>query len=334
MNTLTNEDITEWATSPKFHLTGVQELAQRLLAAEVRITELDRDCWVYEGTVKNLLERAESAEAQLAESNQKAKNYEEVAHGLSGEVDVLKAQLADIQRDLKETKINLKVRIDLHEETKAKLAALRGQAGKLVGYTSRANIENVTGRNLELFSKEPDVYRVPVALYDGPVPPAASQQCGLTEKDLKLRVAADKYLQACKNQPLHDGGYIDRVVRPLTEQFHNRANAWDVLELLKRLENAPSASQPYTVPDECSFDGLDKDSKDYEVARIVGQVEGWNSYRAAMLQSGNSPVVPDGWQLAPKKPTREMIGATAGKSMTPIECWEVMIAAAPQHKGE
>lgn len=67
MNTLTNENIAEWATSPKFHLTGVQELAQRLLAAEVRITELDRDCWVYEGTVKKLLERAESAETQLAE---------------------------------------------------------------------------------------------------------------------------------------------------------------------------------------------------------------------------------------------------------------------------
>ncbi|ELY2640214.1 hypothetical protein SM100_002575 [Cronobacter sakazakii] len=43
------------------------------------------------------------------------------------------------------------------------------------------------------------------------------------------------------------------------------------------------------VPDECSFDGLDKDSKDYEVARMVGQVEGWNAFRAAMLQPVSAP---------------------------------------------
>lgn len=80
--------------------------------------------------------------------------------------------------------------------------------------------------------------------FTSPEESTASQQNGLTEKDLKLRAAAEKYLEACKNQPLHDGGYIDRVVRPITEQFHNRANAWDVLELLKRLENTSPASQP------------------------------------------------------------------------------------------
>ncbi|HGY1308097.1 TPA: hypothetical protein ACNU2L_005439 [Citrobacter freundii] len=33
---------------------------------------------------------------------------------------------------------------------------------------------------------------------------------------------------------------------------------------------------------------------------------GWNACRAAMLQAGNSPVTPDGWQLVPKEPTQAM----------------------------
>ncbi|EOC0590159.1 hypothetical protein ACP25C_15880 [Cronobacter turicensis] len=55
------------------------------------------------------------------------------------------------------------------------------------------------------------------------------------------------------------------------------------------LENYTPAPPAPVVPDECSFDGLDKDSKDYEVARMVGQVEGWNAFRAAMLQPVSAP---------------------------------------------
>lgn len=62
---------------------------------------------------------------------------------------------------------------------------------------------------------------------------------------------------------------------------------------------APKAAA-VVVPDLCSFDGLDKDSKDYETARLVGQVEGWNAFRTAMLQGKTEPVsqpykLPSGW---------------------------------------
>lgn len=36
---------------------------------------------------------------------------------------------------------------------------------------------------------------------------------------------------------------------------------------------------------------------------------GWNACRAAMLQSGNSPVIPEGYVMVPKEPTDEMIAA-------------------------
>lgn len=41
-----------------------------------------------------------------------------------------------------------------------------------VGYTSKRNLANVTGRHLELFSKDPAVYSDPVALYTAPPAPA------------------------------------------------------------------------------------------------------------------------------------------------------------------
>ncbi|MBZ7451313.1 hypothetical protein FMJ32_27650 [Klebsiella michiganensis] len=55
----------------------------------------------------------------------------------------------------------------------------------------------------------------------------------------------------------------------------------------KLYRHAPPAP---VVPEECSFEGLDKKSKDYEVARLVGQVEGWNAYRAAMLAAAPQEV--------------------------------------------
>ncbi|POD92307.1 hypothetical protein [Pectobacterium odoriferum] len=76
MNTLTNERLNKIASWRKTYGDAhnvmmpaheAEELVSRLFAAENRSMQLERDCWIYEGTVKNLLERAESAEAQLAE---------------------------------------------------------------------------------------------------------------------------------------------------------------------------------------------------------------------------------------------------------------------------
>ena len=65
-----------------------------------------------------------------------------------------------------------------------------------------------------------------------------------------------------------------------------------------------------------------------------------NTCRAAMLQAGNSPVTPDGWQLVPKEPTQAMnkAGWDAMNEYDAINpTYRAMLAAAPlqaksQHK--
>lgn len=84
--------------------------------------------------------------------------------------------------------------------------------------------------------------------------------------------------------------------------------------------------------------------------------ESYDACRAAMLQGGNSPVIPDGWVMVPVEPTEDMI--VEGFESEPDEsfsdekeweayeamsgcqqaahraklCWAAMIAAAPQQE--
>lgn len=63
--------------------------------------------------------------------------------------------------------------------------------------------------------------------------------------------------------------------------------------------------------------------------------EGWKACRAAMLQAGNSPVIPDGWQLVPKEPTEAMnkAGWAAINEHDAINpTYRAMLAAAPQQE--
>lgn len=58
-------------------------------------------------------------------------------------------------------------------------------------------------------------------------------------------------------------------------------------------------------------------------------------YDAAILQAGNSPVTPDGWQLVPKEPTEAMnkAGWAAINEHDEINpAYRAMLAAAPQHE--
>ncbi|ECC1743926.1 hypothetical protein J5L86_001850 [Salmonella enterica] len=57
----------------------VDELKEKLEAANRRSAELDRDCWTYENTVKTLLERAESAESACTEAARILKSGERMA---------------------------------------------------------------------------------------------------------------------------------------------------------------------------------------------------------------------------------------------------------------
>lgn len=66
---------------------------------------------------------------------------------------------------------------------------------------------------------------------------------------------------------------------------------------------------------------------------IVGST--WNACRSAMLQAGNSPVTPDGWQLVPKEPTDEMnkAGWAAMNEHDAINpTYRAMLAAAPKQE--
>ncbi|EPM5596658.1 hypothetical protein ACTNF7_000841 [Citrobacter braakii] len=74
---------------------------------------------------------------------------------------------------------------------------------------------------------------------------------------------------------------------------------------------------------------------DLEMDDIRLGVKMVNACRAAMLQAGNSPVTPDGWQLVPKEPTEAMnkAGWAAMNEHDAINpTYRAMLAAAPQQE--
>ncbi|HHZ8305666.1 hypothetical protein [Klebsiella michiganensis] len=59
----------------------------------------------------------------------------------------------------------------------------------------------------------------------------------------------------------------------------------------------------------------------------------WNACRAAMLQAGNSPVIPDGYVMVPKEPTETMINAWLSEVANwrgHVAGYKAMLAVAPQ----
>ncbi|EPL3985463.1 hypothetical protein M5Q85_001607 [Citrobacter freundii] len=92
------------------------------------------------------------------------------------------------------------------------------------------------------------------------------------------------------------------------------------------LYTAPPAP---VVPDEMYW----QDAPVEGSTRAAAYATGWNACRAAMLQAGNSPVTPDGWQLVPKEPTEAMnkAGWAAMNEHDAINpTYRAMLAAAPQ----
>lgn len=73
------------------------------------------------------------------------------------------------------------------------------------------------------------------------------------------------------------------------------------------------------------------------LSRIQCRID--NACRAAMLQAGNSPVIPEGYVMVPKEPTAEMVIKmryhVGGYDRNIKEGYKAMLAAAPQGvKGE
>lgn len=107
------------------------------------------------------------------------------------------------------------------------------------------------------------------------------------------------------------------------------------------MKSIDTAQQP-VVPDELNTRTANdvmnehlgwKDYGDAEVFCIA-----WNACRAAMLQAGNSPAIPDGYVMVPKEPTEEMLAAAkewTGLTSTAEVVYIKMLAAAQQEvKGE
>ncbi|WP_438436569.1 hypothetical protein [Kluyvera georgiana] len=89
---------------------------------------------------------------------------------------------------------------------------------------------------------------------------------------------------------------------------------------------------PISVPAAMEMDD------DFDSSFEHGKAVGWNACRAAMLQSFgnseqlNSPVIPDGWQLVPIDPTKDMLRAgqsVVGFWLNTVHCYSKMLAAAP-----
>ncbi|MFB5952113.1 DUF551 domain-containing protein [Klebsiella pasteurii] len=86
-----------------------------------------------------------------------------------------------------------------------------------------------------------------------------------------------------------------------------KAEFWSKITDLKAL----LSKQTSVSPDfDTWFNGPDAGLRvvNYHIQREL-QESAWNACHAAMLQAGNSPVIPDGYVLVPKEPTEEMINA-------------------------
>ncbi|MFP8620539.1 hypothetical protein ACLH2L_10600 [Klebsiella grimontii] len=94
------------------------------------------------------------------------------------------------------------------------------------------------------------------------------------------------------------------------------------------------ATQPApVVPPMQHWEELCRQYPDMSIRDAIIRAAWWNHCRAAMLQAGNSPVIPDGYVMVPKEPTQAMCAAFndsdyGRKSLR--ERYVAMLAAAPQ----
>lgn len=89
---------------------------------------------------------------------------------------------------------------------------------------------------------------------------------------------------------------------------------------------------PVSVPDEVCWEDVPEEITEDDMALASAWAHGFNQCRAAMLQGGNSPVIPNGWKLVPIDPTKDMLRAgqsVVGFWLNTVHCYSKMLAAAP-----
>ena len=104
-----------------------------------------------------------------------------------------------------------------------------------------------------------------------------------------------------------------------------------------QLYAAPPA--PASVPDEVCWEDVPEEITEDDMALASAWAHGFNQCRAAMLQGadGNSPAIPDGWQLVPVEPTTNQWAAGMQAFDSGVDkvtrVYKAMLAAAPQQEG-
>ncbi|HBR0341751.1 TPA: DUF551 domain-containing protein [Klebsiella quasipneumoniae] len=88
---------------------------------------------------------------------------------------------------------------------------------------------------------------------------------------------------------------------------------------------------------DCSFDLSPEASEEDNIAWRESYWYVWQRCRAAMLQAGNSPVIPDGYVMVPKEMTDEIGEAIAMQANCcggiALDIYDAMLAASPQSPG-
>lgn len=149
-------------------------------------------------------------------------------------------------------------------------------------------------------------------------------------------------LAAMDSEPVRNPvlSYADSY-RDMAKQGAESVPIWSVITDLER-NIAPlyrHAQQP-VVPDAYVRDERGRMMLNGVCEPKIGFGAGWNTCRATMLQAGNSQLIPEGYVLVPKEPTKEMIDAgwlhyMGTKNPSSKGTYKAMLAAAPQEvKGE
>ena len=130
----------------------------------------------------------------------------------------------------------------------------------------------------------------------------------ITELAQSLKAAAEKaqieegLTWFSEEQLSHEDGI---ALHKADAEFIAMANPANILALVEALEKA---QQP-VVPPMQHWEELCREHPDMSIGDAIIRAAWWNHCRAAMLQAGNSPVIPDGYVMVPKEPTDEMIAA-------------------------
>ena len=134
--------------------------------------------------------------------------------------------------------------------------------------------------------------------------------------------------------------------RAAAEKFCALANPNNILALVEALEKAQQHIAELEEAEQklCAANVTLDARAELAERQDIAEVKGWNACRAAMLQFGNSPVIPDGYVMVPKEPTDEMIAAAMNCDDVLFNSdesfcvqfgniYEAMLAAGPQSPG-